>query len=104
MLEWGYSGIAGEPSPCIKTCKITSIYNQICGNNKSNIITHNVGYAGLVSHGGTLGLILVLFLFCKKTKIKFLKILDIIAIAVPLAAGFIKIANFQWTQIILLDD
>lgn len=30
------------------------------------------GYAGLASHGGTLGLILALVLFCRKTKIHFL--------------------------------
>ncbi|MCE2617648.1 MAG: prolipoprotein diacylglyceryl transferase [Phocaeicola sp.] len=59
-----------------------------------------VGYAGLASHGGTLGLIFALFLFCRKTKIKFLKILDIIAVAAPLAAGFIRIANFMNSEII----
>ena len=45
MLEWGYSGIAGEPSPGIKTCKITSIYNQICGNNETN--TFYTGYQSI---------------------------------------------------------
>lgn len=59
-----------------------------------------VGYAGLASHGGTIGLILALFFFCKKTKIRFLKILDIIAIAAPLAAGFIRVANFMNSEII----
>ena len=59
-----------------------------------------VGYAGLASHGGTIGLIFSLFLFCKKTKMRFLKILDMIAIAAPLAAGFIRIANFMNSEII----
>lgn len=59
-----------------------------------------VGYAGLASHGGTIGLIFALFLFCRKTKIRFLKILDIIAIAAPLAAGFIRVANFMNSEII----
>lgn len=36
VLERSYSGITGKPSPCVKTCKITSIYNQICGYNESN--------------------------------------------------------------------
>lgn len=59
-----------------------------------------VGYAGLASHGGTLGLIFALYLFCKKTTIKFLNILDIIAVVAPLAAGFIRIANFMNSEII----
>lgn len=59
-----------------------------------------VGYAGLASHGGTLGLMLSIYLFCRKTKVKFIKILDIIAVAAPLAAGFIRIANFMNSEII----
>lgn len=58
------------------------------------------GYAGLASHGGTLGLMITLYMFCKKTKIKYLQILDIIAIAAPLAAGFIRIANLMNSEII----
>ena len=45
------------------------------------------GYAGLASHGGTLGLILALVLFCRKTKIHFLDILDMMGVAAPAAAG-----------------
>ena len=41
------------------------------------------GYAGLASHGGTLGLILALVLFCRKTKIHFLDILDMMGVAAP---------------------
>ena len=58
------------------------------------------GYAGLASHGGTLGLMITLYMFCKKTKITYLQILDIIAIAAPLAAGFIRIANLMNSEII----
>lgn len=46
------------------------------------------GYAGLASHGGTLGLILALVLFCRKTKIHFLDILDMMGVAAPVAAGY----------------
>ncbi len=58
------------------------------------------GYAGLASHGGTLGLIFTLYLFCRKTKMRYLQLLDIIAIAAPLAAGFIRIANLMNSEII----
>ena len=53
------------------------------------------GYAGLASHGGTLGLILALVLFCRKTKIHFLDILDMMGVAAPVAAGFIRLANLM---------
>ena len=58
------------------------------------------GYAGLASHGGTLGLIIALILFCRKTKIKFLDMLDMMGVAAPLAAGFIRIANLMNSEII----
>lgn len=58
------------------------------------------GYAGLASHGGTLGLILALVLFCRKTKIHFLDILDMMGIAAPLGAGFIRLANLMNSEII----
>ena len=44
------------------------------------------GYAGLASHGGTLGLIIALAIFCRKTKIHYLDILDMMGIAAPVAA------------------
>lgn len=58
------------------------------------------GYAGLASHGGTLGLIIALALFCRKTKIHYLDILDMMGIAAPLAAGFIRLANLMNSEII----
>ena len=58
------------------------------------------GYAGLASHGGTIGLMFTLYLFCKKTKITYMQILDVIAMAAPLAAGFIRIANLMNSEII----
>ena len=58
------------------------------------------GYAGLASHGGTLGLIIALALFCHKTKIHYLDILDMMGVAAPLAAGFIRLANLMNSEII----
>lgn len=58
------------------------------------------GYAGLASHGGTLGLIVALYFYHRKTHIGYLDILGIISIAAPLTAGFIRIANFMNSEII----
>ena len=58
------------------------------------------GYAGLASHGGTLGLIIALYLFCRKTKIHYLDVLDMLGIAAPVAAGFIRLANLMNSEII----
>ena len=58
------------------------------------------GYAGLASHGGTLGLIIALALFCRKTRIHYLDILDMMGIAAPVAAGFIRLANLMNSEII----
>ena len=62
------------------------------------------GYAGLASHGGTLGLIIALAIFCRKTKIHYLDILDMMGIAAPLAAGFIRLANLMKRKVILLKN
>lgn len=59
-----------------------------------------IGFAGLASHGGTIGLIISLFFYSKKHKIKFLKILDLIAIVAPLGATFIRIANLMNSEMI----
>ena len=59
-----------------------------------------VGFSGLASHGGTVGLIISLYLYSKKHKIKYLKILDLIAIVAPLGAAFIRLANLMNSEMI----
>ncbi len=59
-----------------------------------------IGYAGLASHGGTVGLIISLYLYSKKYEIKYLKILDLIAIVAPLGATFIRLANLMNSEMI----
>lgn len=58
------------------------------------------GYAGLASHGGTLGLMLALWLYCRKTKMNIWHVLDDIAIATPIAACFIRLGNLMNSEII----
>ncbi len=58
------------------------------------------GYAGLASHGGTLGLMLALWLYVKRTKLNIWQVLDNIAIATPVTACFIRLGNLMNSEII----
>ena len=58
------------------------------------------GYAGLASHGGTLGLMIALCIYSYRNKINLWIVLDNIAIATPIAACFIRIGNFINSEII----
>ena len=58
------------------------------------------GYEGLASHGGTLGLILALLLYVKKTKVPLWTVLDNIAIATGTTACFIRLGNLMNSEII----
>ena len=59
-----------------------------------------VGYQGLASHGGTLGLIIALWLYVKKTKLSIWTVLDNIAIATGTTACFIRLGNLMNSEII----
>ena len=58
------------------------------------------GYAGLASHGGTLGLIAALWLYVRRTKLPIWQVLDNIAIATPATACFIRLGNLMNSEII----
>lgn len=58
------------------------------------------GYEGLASHGGTLGLMIALWLYVRKTKVGILTVLDNIAIATPVTACFIRLGNLMNSEII----
>lgn len=58
------------------------------------------GYQGLASHGGTIGLMIALWLYVRKTKLNFIRVLDNIAIATPIAACFIRLGNLMNSEII----
>ena len=59
-----------------------------------------VGYQGLASHGGTLGLIIALWLYVKRTKLSIWTVLDNIAIATGTTACFIRLGNLMNSEII----
>lgn len=58
------------------------------------------GYEGLASHGGTLGLIIALLLYCRKTKMHYMDVLDMVAVATPITACCIRLANLMNSEII----
>ena len=58
------------------------------------------GYTGLASHGGTLGFILALWMYSRRTKVAFLTVLDNIAIVTPICACAIRLGNLMNSEII----
>jgi len=58
------------------------------------------GFQGLASHGGGIGIMVSLVLFCRKFKLKLWFMLDQIALVVPLAGTFIRLGNLMNSEII----
>ncbi len=58
------------------------------------------GYEGLASHGGTLGLMIALFIYCRRNKVGLWTVLDFIAIATPITACCIRLGNLMNSEII----
>lgn len=58
------------------------------------------GFHGLASHGGAMGILAGIFLFCRKTKTDFLWITDRLVIVIPLAGAFVRVGNFFNSEII----
>lgn len=58
------------------------------------------GYEGLASHGGTLGLIIALWLYVRQTKVPHWQVLDNIAIATGITACFIRLGNLMNSEIV----
>lgn len=58
------------------------------------------GFHGLASHGGAIGIIVGLYLFCRKTKTNFLWLADRLVIVVAIAGAFVRLGNFFNSEII----
>ena len=59
-----------------------------------------IGYEGLASHGGTLGLMLALWLYARHVKLSFLHVLDNVGIVTPVCACAIRLGNLMNSEII----
>lgn len=55
---------------------------------------------GLASHGGAIGILTAMILYCRKTKESWLWLFDRLVIVVPLAATFIRLGNLINSEII----
>lgn len=49
---------------------------------------------GMSFHGGMIGVIIASFVFCKKNKVNFFSLIDLLAVATPIALFLGRIANF----------
>lgn len=58
-----------------------------------------IGYQGLASHGGGIGVITSLIIYCKKFNVNMLWLLDRAAIVTPIAGAFIRFGNFMNSEI-----
>ena len=58
------------------------------------------GYEGLASHGGTLGLMIALWLYAKRVKLNIMRVLDNVAIVTPICACAIRLGNLMNSEII----
>lgn len=59
-----------------------------------------IGYTGLASHGGTIGIMIALLIYKHNKQMPFLVIFDNLSIAAPLAACCIRIGNLMNSEII----
>jgi prolipoprotein diacylglyceryl transferase len=59
-----------------------------------------IGYQGLASHGGILGLLIALYVYSRKTKHSMIDTIDLIAVVAGLSFGFIRLGNFMNSEII----
>lgn len=59
-----------------------------------------IGYAGLASHGGVIGVITALYLYIRKTKMPFMWVLDSLGIAAPIFSAMVRLGNFMNSEII----
>jgi len=59
-----------------------------------------IGYQGLASHGGVLGLLIALYIYSRKTKHSMIDTIDLIAVVSGLSFGFIRLGNFMNSEII----
>lgn len=58
------------------------------------------GYQGLASHGGAIGIVVAVALYCRKYKQSFLWIMDRLGIVVALSGFFIRLGNLFNSEII----
>ena len=59
-----------------------------------------VGYEGLASHGGVIGLLVAIWLYARRMGMHYLRVLDNMGIIAPLSAAFIRLGNLMNSEIV----
>lgn len=59
-----------------------------------------IGYQGLASHGGAVGLIIALVLYARRTNESLLRTIDLISVVAPLEACFIRVGNLMNSEML----
>lgn len=57
------------------------------------------GFTGLASHGGALGILIAITIYCLRTKTSFLWLMDILSLGIPIGCAFIRLGNFMNSEI-----
>lgn len=114
LLGWWYIKSAHKKRPLANLTKkafddmvVWAVLGIILGGRLGYVLFYNLTYyvsnplqafhiweGGMSFHGGMLGVILAFFLFCRKYKIAFLPLMDLIACAAPIGLFFGRVANF----------
>lgn len=61
---------------------------------------HLVGYEGLASHGGVLGMIVAIWLYARRYEVNIMRVLDNMGVVAPLSAAFIRLGNLVNSEIV----
>lgn len=59
-----------------------------------------IGYQGLASHGGVLGVLIALYFYARKTKHSMIDAVDLIVVVAGVSLGAIRLGNFMNSEII----
>ena len=59
-----------------------------------------IGYEGLASHGGTLGIIIALLLYSRRMKMPLIYLFDTVCVSVPIVSCCIRLGNLMNSEII----
>ena len=61
---------------------------------------HVVGYEGLASHGGVLGMMAAIWLYARRYKVNVMRVLDNMGVLAPLSAAFVRLGNLMNSEIV----
>ncbi len=113
IIRYNISNYFFYKKKLIDKLEIYSVFSAIIGARLGHCLLYNYDYyihnkveflfiwnGGLSSHGSAIGLLIGLYYFAIKYKIKYIEILDLISLIVPFFCSIIRIANLINSEII----